>query len=162
MVNVIKIAFDCVSLRRGSVDLQTYQDELIAALPDHKLEFSLAPDISDSLGMPFAINMASGTDASLAFDAAKNVWPLVINTAMMTTDIQPEVVSILGDQIKVGHVTVSKNTNETWTLERVRDIYKKGEHSITFGLGPIGHASRTVLKEDKVVVTKDSVASVGS
>ncbi|MDF0506492.1 hypothetical protein POK33_37700 [Burkholderia cenocepacia] len=162
MANVIEIAFDCWSLRRGSVDLQAYQNELIAALPNHELIFSLAPDIADSLGMPFAIKMASGTDASMAFDAAKKVWPSVINTAMVTTDLQPDVVNILGDQIKVGHVTVSKNGNETWTLERVREIYKKDGHSITFGLGPIGHASRTVLNEDKVVVTKDSVASVGS
>jgi len=98
--SVIAIAFDCLSLRRGSVDLQAYQDELTAALPNHELKFSLAPDIADSLGVPFAISMVSGTEASMAFDAAKEVWQSVINTAMGTvTDLAPEVVSILGEQV---------------------------------------------------------------
>ena len=74
---------------------------------------------------------------------------------------EPEVVSVLGEQIRVGYFTVSKNGNETWLLERVREIYKVDGNAITFGLGPIGHASRTVIKEEKVVVTKESVTAGG-
>lgn len=73
----------------------------------------------------------------------------------------PAVVRIPGEKIKVGHVTVFKNNNGTWSLERVREIYKIGDDSISFGTGPVGHARRTALKSDKVVITRESVASVG-
>jgi hypothetical protein len=160
--DITSIAFDPWTLRAAGVEHQLYQDKLIAALPGHELQFSIARDIPQSLGMPFAINMASGADAAMAFEAASRIWPTVINTAMSITDKEPGVVSVRGEQIRVGHVTVSKNEHGTWTLERVREIYKVAGDTITFGLGPIGHAMRTVLKEDKVVVTKESVTSVCS
>ena len=161
MSNGIHIAFDVMTLRKGAVDLPIYQDRLIAALPNHELTFSLAREIPDAVYIPFAINSASGTDANLVMPIAREIWPTVIETAMKTTDTQPDVVSVLGDKIKVGHVTVFQNPNGTWSLEIVREIYKVDEDSITFGLGPIGHAQRTVLKNDKVVITKASANSVG-
>jgi hypothetical protein len=160
--NNIHIAFDNWTLLKGGVDVQTYQDKLIAALPNHELKFSIAPDRPQSNGMPFATNMAGGADAKLAYDAAEKIWPKVVNTAVLTTSIQPEIVSILGEQIKVGHVTVFKNQNDTWSLELVREIYKVDGDTITFGLGPVGHAMRTVLKNDRVPVTRESATSMGS
>ncbi|KWI49503.1 hypothetical protein [Burkholderia cepacia] len=160
--NIIKIAFDRWTLRQGWVDHELYEKELRAALPNHELQFSFAPDIPQSVGMKFAFNVASGADAAMAFEAAKQVWPNVINTAMTIAITEPDVVTVLGEQIRVGHVTVWKNENGTWTLARVREIYKVADNTVTFGLGPIGHTMRTVLKEDKVVVTKESATSTGS
>jgi len=161
MPNIISIAFDQRTLRAGGVDHQLYQDKLIAALPNHKLQFSIARDIPQSLGMPLALSIVGGADAHEAHEAARQIWPTVLNTAMMSTSTQPDVVSVLGEQIRVGHFTVSRNGDETWRLERVREIYKVDGNAITFGLGPIGHASRTVLKHEKVAVTRESVTSVG-
>jgi hypothetical protein len=159
--NNINIAFDHWTLLKGGVDQQTYQDQLIAALPNHELKFSIAPDIPQSNGVPYAISIAGGADANMVFEAARKIWPTVINTAVDTTPIQPDVVNILGEQIRVGHVVVSRNDNETWSLERVREIYKIEGDTITFGLGPVGHAMRTVFASDKVAVTRKSVTSVG-
>lgn len=119
MPNIISITFDPWTLRAAGVEHQLYQDKLVAALPGHELQFSIARDIPQSLGMRFAINMASGADAAMAFEAASQIWPTVINTAMTITDTEPEVVSVHGEQIRVGHVTVSKNENGTWNLKGV-------------------------------------------
>lgn len=112
--HVIEIAFDCWTLRRGWVDLQVYQDSLIDVLPNNELKFSIAPGLPQSVGMPFAINRAGGVDASMASEAAKEVWATLLNTAMTTTDTEPDVVRILGDQIKVGYVTVSRTGLGLW------------------------------------------------
>lgn len=87
-------------------------------------------------------------------DAVEQVWPMVINTAMTITDTELGVVRVDAVHIRVGHATVSKNENGTRTLECVREMYEVADHTVTFGLGPIGHTMRTVLKEDKVDVTK--------
>lgn len=84
MPNIISIAFDQWTLRAGGVDHQLYQDKLIAALPGHQLQFSMARDIPQSLGMPFGISTVGGTDAHVAHEAAGRIWPTVVNTAMMS------------------------------------------------------------------------------
>jgi hypothetical protein len=75
MPNIISIAFDQRTLRAGGVDHQLYQDKLIAALPNHKLQFSIARDIPQSLGMPLALSIVGGADAHEAHEAARQIWP---------------------------------------------------------------------------------------
>ncbi|MGA3983447.1 hypothetical protein ACI2TD_18095 [Ralstonia nicotianae] len=76
------------------------------------------------------------------------------------TEEAPDVVRISTQKLKVGHALVFKNPNGSWSQERVREIYKvtKGPPAtITVGLGPIGHASRTLFLDEKVDVARASL-----
>ncbi|MBF6989286.1 hypothetical protein [Cupriavidus sp. IK-TO18] len=80
---------------------------------------------------------------------------------IVITEASPDVVRVRGDRIKVGHFTVIMNPNRTWSAERVREIYKVGDDTVTFGVGPVGHAQRTVFHGEMVAVTRASAESVG-
>ena len=74
----------------------------------------------------------------------------------------PEVVLIPAHKLKVGHVHVFRNPNGTWSQERVREIYNVTDGpdaTVTVGLGPVGHASHTFFRDDKVDVTLASSVS---
>jgi hypothetical protein len=83
MPTKIKVAFDAYTLCQAKVDQQVYQDRLAAALPEHSLSFSIAPDVPMTVGFPFAINMISsaGVSPDKVMQAAETIWSLVINTA---------------------------------------------------------------------------------
>jgi DNA-binding protein H-NS len=69
----------------------------------------------------------------------------------------PDVVRIPAHKLKVGHVHVFRNANGSWSLERVREIYKVTEGpdaTVTVGLGPVGHAARTFFKGQMVDITR--------
>jgi len=66
---------------------------------------------------------------------------------------------VAAHRLKVGHVHVFRNPNGTWSLERVREIYKMTQGvdaTVTVGVGPVGHASRTFSKNQMVDITRES------
>lgn len=86
MSNVIRISFDVQTLLDYKVDQKVYQDRLAAALPNHRLEFSYAPPIRDSIYVTFAISIVGGENPKLVFDAAKAIWPHVRGTSVQHSE----------------------------------------------------------------------------
>lgn len=82
MNNTLRIVFDGQTLFDCKVDVKIYQDRLIAAIPNYKLEFSFAKSDPDTLGMPLALSIVGGENVSVVFDAAKRIWPEVCGTAV--------------------------------------------------------------------------------
>ena len=77
---------------------------------------------------------------------------------------QPDTVRVRGDEVRVGHWVVIKNPkgDGTWLVERVREIYQATGDTVTFGLGPVGHAARTVFNAEKIAITRQSAETVGT
>lgn len=118
--NEINIALDAYTLEKFGVDQKAYQSRLNAALPDHRLTFSIAPDSPMAVGFRYAINMVSGPNDAprLVTEAAEKVWPMVIGPsieaikaldgkifAMLTAD-QREVLDYYRDRGRKYGVTV--------------------------------------------------------
>lgn len=115
----IAIALDAYTLNKFGVDQAVYEGRLAAALPDHRLTFSIAADSPMAVGFPYAINMVSGLNDGprLVMAAAEKVW---------RTMIEPSIEAI---KALDGKIFAMLTADERQVLDFYRDRGRK--HGIT-------------------------------